>query len=95
MFKTRENTAGILEGKGRIYLAVRVQPRARKPGIEKLSSGEYKVRVASPPSKGEANREVIEVLAAYFGLPPSRVKIIRGENSRRKFVLLEKDVESS
>jgi len=87
-----------LKSKDRVYLSIRVQPRARKPGLEKLSSGEYKIRVLAPPSKGEANREVIKTLASHFGLPPSRVKIVRGEKSRRKLVLLEgseEGIESS
>jgi len=80
-----------LNGKEKIYLNIKVQPRARKPGIEKVSSGEYKIRVSAPPSKGEANREVVETLATHFGLPPSRVKIVRGQKSQRKLVLLEVD----
>ena len=75
--------------KDKIYLNIKVQPRARKPGIEKVSSGEYKIRVSAPPSKGEANKEVIKTLASHFGLPPSCVKIVRGQKSRRKLVLLE------
>lgn len=75
--------------KDKIYLNIKVQPRARQPGIEKVSSGEYKIRVSAPPSKGEANKEVIKTLASYFGLPPSCVKIVRGQKSRRKLVLLE------
>ena len=78
-----------MNGKNKIYLNIKVQPRARKPGIEKVSSGEYKIRVSAPPSKGEANKEVVETLASHFGLPPSRVKIIRGQKSQRKLVLLE------
>ena len=78
-----------MKGKNKVYLTVRVQPRARKPGIEKVSSGEYKIRVLAPPSKGEANKEVVETIASHFGLPPSRVQIIRGQKSRRKLVLLE------
>ncbi len=80
-----------MNGKDKIYLNIKVQPRARKPGLEKVSSGEYKIRVSAPPSKGEANKEVVETLASYFGLPPSRVKIIRGQKSQRKLVLLEVD----
>jgi hypothetical protein len=78
-----------LNGKDKIYLNIKVQPRARKPGIEKVSSGEYKIRVSAPPSKGEANKEVIKTLASHFGLPLSRVKIIRGQKSQHKLVLLE------
>jgi uncharacterized protein (TIGR00251 family) len=80
-----------LNGKDKIYLNIKVQPRARKPGIEKMSSGEYKIRVSAPPSKGEANKEVVETLASHFGLPPSRVRIVRGQKSQRKLVLLEVD----
>jgi uncharacterized protein (TIGR00251 family) len=78
-----------LNGKDKIYLSIKVQARARKPGLEKVSSGEYKIRVSAPPSRGEANREVVETLASHFGLPPSRVKIVRGQKSQRKLVLLE------
>ncbi|NIO48626.1 MAG: YggU family protein [Candidatus Aminicenantes bacterium] len=82
-----------MNGKDKIYLNIKVQPRARKPGLEKVSSREYKIRVSAPPSKGEANREVVKALASHFGLPPSRVKIVRGQKSKSKLVLL--DVENS
>jgi len=78
-----------LNQKDKIYLNIKVQPRARKPGIEKVSPGEYKIRVSAPPSKGEANKEVVKTLASHFGLPPSSVKIVRGQKSQRKLVLLE------
>jgi uncharacterized protein (TIGR00251 family) len=45
--------------------------------------------VSAPPSKGEANKEVVKTLASHFGLPSSSVKIVRGQKSRRKLVLLE------
>ena len=72
-----------------IYLSVRVQPRARKQQIQKIGDKEYKVRVISPPSEGKANKEVIELLASHFHLPPSRLKITKGLKSRRKIVVLE------
>ena len=67
---------------------VRVQPRAKMAGVEKISPDELKVRVLSPPSKGEANEEVIRQIALYFGIPVSRVTIVRGHNSRRKLIAL-------
>jgi len=75
----------------RIQVAVRVYPRARKQEIEEFPSGELKLKVKSPPIKGKANREVIDVLSSYFGLSPSRIKIIRGEKSRLKLISLEVD----
>jgi uncharacterized protein (TIGR00251 family) len=78
-----------LREKDKIYLTVNVQPRAQNPGIEKLDSGEYKVRVHAPPVKGEANREVVKTVASHFSVPPSCVKIVRGMRSRKKAVLIE------
>jgi len=75
----------------KVFLKVRVQPRARHQELEKISQGEYKLRVVSPPSKGEANHEVIEILASYFDLPKGWIKIVRGENSRNKLISLEVD----
>lgn len=72
-------------------LTVRVHPRSRKPGVEKLGPQEYKVHVTAPPEKGEANSEVMAVLAAHFGIPVSRIRIWRGEKSRVKFIALELD----
>ena len=71
-----------------IALSVKVQPGARKQEVKKISEREYKVRVLSPPAEGRANKEVIAVLADHFDLPPSRVKIQKGERSRQKIVVL-------
>ena len=70
-------------------LTVRVHPGSRKVKVETLGPDEYKVHVAAPPEKGQANREVVAALADHFGLPASRVRIVRGEHSRIKRVALE------
>jgi len=66
-----------------------VQPKAKKVGVEKISDDTYKVRVHAAPEKGAANKEVIAALAAYFDVPLSRIRIVRGEKSRNKVVLIE------
>ena len=66
-----------------------MQPKAKKVGVEKISENTYKVRVHAVPEKGAANKEVIVSLAAYFDVPPSRVRIVRGKTSRNKVVLIE------
>jgi uncharacterized protein (TIGR00251 family) len=70
-------------------LKVQVRPRSRKQRMQKTADGEYKVHVLSPPSEGKANKEAIAVIASYFDLPPSRVKIAKGLKSRQKIVVLE------
>lgn len=86
-----------MEGKKRAgqskkkFLTVRVRPGSRQAGVEKLAPGEYKVSVISPAERGEANREVVARLAEYFGVPPSRVRIVRGEKSRLKLIAIDSD----
>jgi uncharacterized protein (TIGR00251 family) len=73
------------------FLAVRVRPGSRQAGIEKLAPGEYKVSVLSPAERGEANKEVVTRLAEHFGLPRSRVRVVRGEKSRLKLIAIDSD----
>ena len=75
-----------------VRLKVKVQPRARQQQVQKIGEMEYTVRVLSPPAEGKANKEVIELLASHFHLPPSRVKILKGKKSRQKIVILEDGV---
>jgi len=73
----------------KFLLTVKVQPKAKKVGVEKIDEDTYKVRVHAAPEKGAANKEVIVSLAAYFDVPPSTVKIVRGEKSRVKLIEIE------
>lgn len=67
---------------------MKVQPKAKKVGVEKIGDDTYKVRVHAAPDKGAANKEVIVSLADYFNVPPSMVKIVGGEKSRTKLIEL-------
>jgi len=80
---------GAETGARRKIVTVRVHPYSKKAKIEALADLDFKVHVVSRPEKGEANREVVAALAAHFGLPAARVRIIRGERSRIKLVALE------
>jgi uncharacterized protein (TIGR00251 family) len=75
-------------GSSRRIIEVRVRPRSGKREVSVAESGGLTVSVLSPPEKGKANREVIELLAAHFGLPASGIRIVRGGQSRLKLVEL-------
>jgi uncharacterized protein len=70
-------------------LSVKVQPRSKAPGVEKLPDGSFRVRVQAAPDRGRANREVLERLAGFLGIPRSRLSIVRGEGSPSKWVKIE------
>ena len=79
----------MMEGEKRVYLSIKVKTRAGKRRVEKIGPSQYRISVISPPSKGKANEEVVRVLASYFDLPPSQIRIISGIKSPRKRVLIE------
>lgn len=67
-------------------VSVRVKPGARESVVEKTTEGDFLVRVKAPAKENKANREVIETLAGYFGVPKSQVSIITGLTSSRKII---------
>jgi len=72
-------------------LSVKVHPKSRKQEVIQLGENTYKIHVASAPSKGEANQEVCKLIAKFFNVPVSRVKINRGHKSRNKFITIHRD----
>ena len=67
---------------------VRVKPGSKKVKVERVGDT-LVVSVRSPAREGKANAELSEVLAEYYGVPKSRVRIVRGHRSRDKVVEIE------
>ncbi len=65
---------------------VSVVPRASKTEIVGELGGAVKVRVASPPVDGAANKELIRFLAKRLRLPQGSLQLISGAASRHKTV---------
>lgn len=70
-------------------LAVKVTPNAGRSEITGLKDGVLQVRVAAPPDKGKANKELINVLAERLGIRKSAVLIVKGQTSRHKTIIIE------
>jgi uncharacterized protein len=71
-----------------IILSVRVQLRASKSQIAGVHDDVFKVRISSPPVDGAANAELIKLLAKYFGVAKTDVRIEAGLASRTKRIRL-------
>jgi len=99
MFKREKSPGGgpeeldkMKSGKGeKQVITVRVQPKSREQALIRLSDGEFKARIISAPVKGQANAELLTLLADYFDLAPSCLRIIRGETSRTKLIEIKKN----
>jgi uncharacterized protein (TIGR00251 family) len=71
-----------------VLLRLYVQPKSRRVGAAGLHQDRLKVCVAEPPDKGKANEAVIRLVSKLFAVPRTSVRLIRGETSRQKDLLL-------
>lgn len=81
-----EPEGDLRETDGGVTLRVRVQPRASKEGLGGLREGALVVRLTAPPVDGAANEALSRVLGRALGVPPSRVRLLRGARGRDKLV---------
>jgi uncharacterized protein (TIGR00251 family) len=66
-----------------MIIQVRVSPRASKAKVEQADTG-YKVFCTKPAADGQANAQVIELVAEFFKIKKYRVRIVRGATCRTK-----------
>jgi uncharacterized protein YggU (UPF0235/DUF167 family) len=71
-----------------VRLTVDVKPASHRPGITRTGGGVV-VAVRARAIDGRANAAVIAAVAAWLGLPPSRVTIERGVQGRTKRLAVE------
>ena len=67
-------------------LRLTVAPGARRTEVVGLLGDRLKVRLAAPPEKGAANRELIAFLARELKLPKTALRLTGGSKSRAKVV---------
>jgi len=69
---------------------VKVVPSSKRVKVNVAQNGMMLVKVDAPPQKGLANKRLVEILADYFKIPKSSVKIIHGFKSKMKLVEIKK-----
>ncbi|MFH1753612.1 MAG: DUF167 domain-containing protein [Candidatus Omnitrophota bacterium] len=67
---------------------IKVITRSKKRSVEPFADG-LKVRLAAAPVGGKANRALIEILAEYYGVRKSAVRIAKGALSKEKTVVVD------
>jgi hypothetical protein len=68
-----------------LKINVRVVPRASRIQV-KEESGAIKVYLTRPAQDGEANSQLIEVLAEHLKIKKYRIKILKGQACRNKII---------
>lgn len=72
-----------------MFITVRVYPNATKNGVVGFSDGVWQVRVAAPPIKGKANKELISFLSKVLGVGRSSLSITKGHTTRSKLITVD------
>jgi uncharacterized protein len=72
-----------------ITLPVKVKPRSSKSRILGVKEGQLEVSLTAAPVDGKANEALCRFLAAEFSVGVRAVRILRGEHSPKKHVLIE------
>ena len=72
-----------------IRLAVKVTPNAGRNEITGFKEGVLQVKIAAPPEKGKANKELTDFLSETLGMKKSSILIIKGQTSRNKVIVIE------
>lgn len=67
-------------------ILVKAKPQAYEEKVEKIDDTHFVVHVKEPPVNGLANKGIAKVLAEYFKVSQSRVKVVKGFTSKQKVV---------
>jgi uncharacterized protein (TIGR00251 family) len=71
-----------------VILKLYVQPKARKAQIVAMHGDRLKIAVTEPPDKGKANEAVTQLIASVVRTAASNVRLIRGQTSRQKDLVI-------
>ena len=73
---------------GGVTVEVLASAGAADSRVRGLHGGALKVAARAAPERGKANKEIEELLAAFFGVSKSQVSVAGGLTSRRKRILI-------
>lgn len=76
-----------------MFIKVKVFPCAGEEEIIAKSRDSFEVRIKEKPQMGQANRGVVRVLAGYFKVPESKVRIVKGFREPGKIVEIKNGVK--
>jgi uncharacterized protein len=69
-----------------VRLMVKVTPNAGCSEITGFKEDVLQLRIAAPPDKGKANKELVDFLSEQMGVKKSSIAIVRGLTSRNKIL---------
>lgn len=84
-----DDTGWFVVTDGAVTVQIAARPGSSRRGFVRIDPRGLVVALHSPPEKGRANAELIELLAEGLHLPRSTIAVIRGASGRRKTVRIK------
>jgi len=72
-----------------MYIKVRVQAGAKREKFSSPAEGKFEIAVTEPAERNEANKRVIKLIAAHFGVTQARVHIKNGHRTASKLLSVD------
>ena len=70
-------------------IPLQVYPNAGRNEVMGFTEGILRVRIAAPPVKGKANKELVAFLAQLLGVGKGSINIVKGHTSRNKLIAID------
>lgn len=77
------------EAKNCCKISCYIQPKSSKNALVGLHDNKLKIALTAPPVDGQANSMLIKFLASFLDKPKRDIKIVSGDSSRNKIVLIK------
>lgn len=71
--------------KSEMIIKVKVKPNSKEERFERFGECEYLAFLKEAPEKGKANKELIKMIARFFGVPADKVRL-KTFSGRKKIV---------
>lgn len=71
-----------------IQIKIYAKANAKRSNFLAISEKGMHISLHAKPHQGEANKELIAYLSSLFRIPKSQIKLVSGESSKHKQVLL-------
>jgi uncharacterized protein (TIGR00251 family) len=77
------------ENQTQAKIAVQISPGASKNEINGMLNDVLRIKIAAPPEKGKANKELIDYLSRLLDIKKDKVDIIKGHTSKNKLLCID------
>ena len=70
-------------------IVVQVQPNASQNRVTRFEDGVWHLRIAAPPIRGKANKELCKFLSEILGIGQNKLTIAKGMTGKRKVIVIK------